>query len=794
MSTSQSTQDAIDHFGGSDPSMATRKSTGTRSYWACLLLKEAKQLAPIMIALLACSFVLHLLAKFGYQNEQNVMHSASLLMVPLLFAIGAGPMLVSQEKEQGTLNWIGSLPVGPRSIVMSKLIVCALGLILSWLLSTGLTCLLAPSFLSSAVVKNANIGHWIASTFALLSLGFALAWMLSTAISSLIALAVSTCVMFAVGIAALNMIFESETYDRPLEIFGLVLVSLVTALLAIVYAPRWFIAGAKAESIFSWKRWGIGGRRQLTEDRRPVFWTQSPASSLIWQSGRQNKLLWSGLILIVALSAVFLLWCRLNKPSEADFAMALLLPTGLVLSWVGASVFGSDAYRARINFLAQRGVAPGLIWWTRMILPLGITIVVLMLPVLIGVQTFPFTIGDTFPENTIPTSIIIVTFFIFALAQWFSQWTRSTLISFCVAPAVAVLALGYLIFVFRGLEAPLWILIPSIGVALLATRLMLCPWMDGRFDTRYWAGHGSLLLVALGIPFLPFLYTWLTYPDMPPEMKSTLVAEVEQYRQSPQPKAVDLKSNKRLSPTGDAKEESKDVIAEISDRLDAMEKELSATPGPINFPGNKLAIRTADLLSLRMDSMIGAEDPAEKDQAYKQRYQQVIGILDDIVRHLRLSERLQEQDYADYLERWLVSELSKPGRKEIFSEQQYARIIAGLADQQKRHQARRRAIVMAWDESQRQTRHQFKTDARKQPLAPRWLVVQRDAGVGAAKLLDRLESSVPIPLSYASELASLEIDFGPTRGILWHRPWETEAKKLSASLKSTPATVGGEDE
>ena len=41
-------------------------------------------------------------------------------MFPLLFAIGAGPMLVSQEKEQGTLGWISSLPVRPRSIVMSK--------------------------------------------------------------------------------------------------------------------------------------------------------------------------------------------------------------------------------------------------------------------------------------------------------------------------------------------------------------------------------------------------------------------------------------------------------------------------------------------------------------------------------------------------------------------------------------------------------------------------------------------------------------------------------------------------
>ena len=219
-------------------------------------------------------------------------------MFPLLFAIGAGPMLVSQEKEQGTLGWISSLPVRPRSIVMSKLIVCILGLVLSWIVSIGLTWLFAPSFLASTSVQNANIGHWIASTFALLSLGFALAWMFSTAISSLLALMFSTCVMFALGTAALSIISESEAYDRPLEVLGLGLTSLVIGLLAIVYAPRWFVDGAKTESIFSWKCWSAGRRQQLAGTNRSIFWTQSPSSSLIWQSSRQNTLLWCGLLLI----------------------------------------------------------------------------------------------------------------------------------------------------------------------------------------------------------------------------------------------------------------------------------------------------------------------------------------------------------------------------------------------------------------------------------------------------------------------------------------------------------------
>ena len=122
MSTSQSTHQTINHLGDSGQGLAAPEAGRVRSYWSWLLYKEAKQLAPLLIALCAAGFVLHLLCKFGFQREQPGMHSLSLMMIPLLFAIGAGPMLVSQEKEQRTLGWIGSLPVGPRSIVLLSLI------------------------------------------------------------------------------------------------------------------------------------------------------------------------------------------------------------------------------------------------------------------------------------------------------------------------------------------------------------------------------------------------------------------------------------------------------------------------------------------------------------------------------------------------------------------------------------------------------------------------------------------------------------------------------------------------
>jgi len=172
-------------------------------------------------------------------------------------------------------------------------------------------------------------------------------------------------------------------------------------------------------------------------------------------------------------------------------------------------------------------------------------------------------------------------------------------------------------------------------------------------------------------------------------------------------------------------------------------------------------------------------------------------LLNDLVRHLRLSERIQEQDYADVIERWMVSELSKPGRQEFLTAGQYARIVARLSDQDARYQARRRAIVMAWEKSKSNPRNELRNDAAAKahaPWGPKSLVVQRDISIATAHLLDRLESSVPMPITYPGELDSIELGDLPTRGMLWYRPWETQAKQLSKALKSTPKTKGSNDE
>ena len=81
-----------------------------------LLGKEAKQLAPLVVVLVGCGVLLHLLGLLNKATDKNFFHATILTLIPVLFAVGVGPLLVSQEKEQRTLRWMASLPVRPRAI------------------------------------------------------------------------------------------------------------------------------------------------------------------------------------------------------------------------------------------------------------------------------------------------------------------------------------------------------------------------------------------------------------------------------------------------------------------------------------------------------------------------------------------------------------------------------------------------------------------------------------------------------------------------------------------------------
>ncbi len=88
-----------------------------------LLWKELRQLWPLLLSLLAAggllAVLLTLVQAFSTQLSLEL-QSNMLYGMPGLFAVGAGALLVGQEKERKTLGWLSSLPIAARDIVQHK--------------------------------------------------------------------------------------------------------------------------------------------------------------------------------------------------------------------------------------------------------------------------------------------------------------------------------------------------------------------------------------------------------------------------------------------------------------------------------------------------------------------------------------------------------------------------------------------------------------------------------------------------------------------------------------------------
>ena len=327
--------------------------------------------------------------------------------------------------------------------------------------------------------------------------------------------------------------------------------------------------------------------------------------------------------------------------------------------------------------------------------------------------------------------------------------------------------------------------------------------MDGRTGLRYWLSQSALLAGPLLLPLIPFLITFATYPNMPAALRHELTEEVKRYE--PFAKGIELvmpvKSKNDTTVKGGDK-----FIGfgeSVSDSIVAVDQKLQSISGPIIYSYHSMRgiLKEAQLMLLRMDT--DNDEPEDRQQWYRDRYRRSVTLLSKLSIHMRMSDRLLDQEVSDQIERWLVNELLRPGREELFSDEEYSTMVAALANQTLRHQSRRRAIVVAWHGY----RHRLLGDdfgGLKLPdipltsMATSELVTQRQIGQATAALLDYLESkhlsSDQFPAEVQSfwprgaaeferEFKGIDANFIHTPGALWHQDWEAKAAKLGESLK-----------
>lgn len=794
--------------------------------WKRLLWKEFKQILPLVIALVGIGILLQFLGLLTTVYSPEAFHGAIFVLTPSLLAIGIGPMLVSQEKELRTLSWMGSLPIQRSTIVVSKVIVSVFSLGLAWLLGLVVVCLVCPTVFRSSDFFNSFAILWPIHTLFLAMLSFSLAWICPTAISALITLLPMAAVPFLLAwiqVEWLPQTWLQDSSKRMPSLFASILnygvVAILVAGIAWRYGKVSFVSGRSPNRWINW--WsGLDLRYRPTAHARAS--TQGMVPSLLWQIIKQNRLIAvfaSSILLLPGMAYIFLSDFGYNRTSGSE-AMVFFVGsiTVLLLAWLGASVFGSDSTKQRIRFLADRGVSPGLVWCTRQIVPFSLVLIAFGCWYLLYAYAAANEPVGQYPVRVPPLPWMIIGFMMLAVhasSQWCSQWIQSSLVAFCVAPAVAIGAIAYGGFAIFALGSPMWLLAASVVIAFIASRVMMRPWMDGRFSTHYWLSQAGFLCTAILVPAIPFLIAFATVPRIPSSVHSALLKEATSYGKDTT--ALELAvATRKSEPINDPQfdedgqlieqtipravpVDQMDVAQSVQEAMGFVESQLAGHAGPIvgsTYGGMALANREASLASIRLD--LNSSEPTTVA-----RYTRAILLLNSIAERLRLRGRLVEQEYADRLDCWLVLDLKKPSRREALGSENYSKLARRLADLPARNQARRRAILMSWAQFLQPNKGDefggiITPSYSSTSMASAGMVRERYVGLATYKLLeylDRKESTNmneqfesirklwrPSMAFVGDESRNFSLSGLLVPGALWHRAWERDAQSLVSEL------------
>jgi hypothetical protein len=344
--------------------------------------KELRQLAPIVIMLPLLGLLMILFELFvepipaggRYRTDLLTPTLFVILGIPGLFSVGAGALLVGHEKEVRTLQWLSSLPIDAGRIVRVKLAAGLVGLLLLWMLS-GL--LLAAAQATGLLYGPPQIqwANWILNSLFVLLAGYALAWALGSAWAALLWLVPVAAAPFLVAYWIDSIApWQRGLYEKPSPI-TLMLCQTLGIAIALALTDRLGRRALAAQAarpvrMLSWP--GLLDRYRTRAERAGYGKIQSPLPALLWQFARQNRAVLAGTSSMLLAAVFFTLTHQIAgnmTPGPSLLSGVLIF---LATTWLGVSAFQSDTVNHRIRFLADRGISPAQIWFTRKAIPASV--------------------------------------------------------------------------------------------------------------------------------------------------------------------------------------------------------------------------------------------------------------------------------------------------------------------------------------------------------------------------------------------------------------------------------------
>ncbi len=778
--------------------------------------KEVRQVLPLvwMQMVLGVGFQLLFLLQ---PNKVFVPRILIFAGMPGLFALGVGALLVGQEKERRTLDWLRSLPIAAGDLVAVKLATGFVALLAVWCLNllllavfvfpTGRWPVASPA--DSWLIDAGWEYLWPLQSVFLLLAGFTTAWSFRSSLVALLAL-IPLALLPGVVTFGLNHLvrwpgaFSLTLSDPAPWMMAVALIVLSVTLLVVGWrrGMKFLAPEQVCEKPFSWSRvrenlWG-----ESAIWARP---THSPAAMLNWQFVRQNRTVLAGIaaLLLVALGLLIT-----TQPDASGRPVLAAFCGLLAASWLGVLAFQGDGVQDRIRFLAERGVSPAKIWWTRHAPALSLLATALLLMVLF----LPAHLRSS--QLSAPSILFVAAavLFTYGVSQAVGQVFPSSAIAAIAAPVGAWGLVAYGSSVIGLLGVPYWLLALCSSLPWLATFLLMRRWMDGRLGWGFWGAHASFLAAVMVLPLIPAGLVLISRPTMPAEVRRQLTAEAQSYGPTyAEPRELVLRFRNpeaTEAPPANRRVEGRTVCGQL-------EHDLSLDPGPIRFMPRVMIYLLGEARLARM-----ALEQDDDDASDRERYQRSLSLIGTMVDRLRLSWKMFDQDGADLTEIWLVNELARSGAESWLGPELYGRLVRTVSDTARRHAARRRAVVMSW------AAYRTRFDAPESLLGGYpWLgektsilyrvnpfIRRRAADYLTWRMLQRLDGSEPAEnVERTKELARYwgvpELYYGlgpdgeylradkpadfamPVEGFFrsapgsqWHAGWERAARELAGSL------------
>ncbi len=686
--------------------------------------KETRQLAPLVALLTIVSLLIIVInavlgAAAGWLRMQ-LPHEVTMLVFPGLFATGAGPLLVGQERSQRTIDWLALLPISSKRIATTKLLVGMAGLAVMWVFA--LLVILAFD-LGQRDTSHWTIGGqtgysgnpfsypvWISHSLFVLLAGFYVAWRIKNQFYSLIAL---IPLAFSPLIATSLV---SEFANRPMATGHLDWINLGFTLLGIaMVTPITYraairtLGAAEAPSVKPLLDVSPHSPARETNDAiPPTFGTQT--APIIWQSIHSAKGMLAiliGMLLISFLAAVELAAVDRYRGIIGLLPWLLLLAP-LAVCWLGISVFKHDGSSERVRFLADRGVSPGKTYFALHAVPIAILCCSLLVYGLWNLTIVHRESVSDFAAG-LPTLVTILMFvvWIYSISQWVSQFVRTLILSVILAPILALITSGWLVFAYVSLGFPVYGLILCGLAPMVATFVMMRRYMDtGDRPLTFVVGGGVVALIVL-LPIGFAAANVFSVPAMDPSLRSELLSEAQRAN-DPTVRPVGIVISgfagtdyvRRHDPLGDKMKELDDYLAYYSmDPLKSVEPlksrprgDVSAHVGPWEYQRWHGGVMRA-----RIQWRQNQDDQAWTEMA---AWLDASAIL---LPALRRSTLLSDQEIADRLEVLLIDTLQNDVPEDRGDDDAVQTATAAIGTPASRAAARRRAVVVTWQ-------HNFQDD------------------------------------------------------------------------------------